>query len=162
MKFPFFIFIYQVNALQKCKPDNASFHPLRSTTNNRLVFFRPPPQADTCPYGPMCVYGFSVCRKVFDSEPSFRPGMQKPCTHLMRNNAHIHAQINFNARMHMKGIVHPTNHHIYTQTPAIVILQQSGEPNSQRRLYLPQCVHRNKRRQKKTSICSSVHSLFSL
>ena len=49
MKFPFFIFIYQVNALQKCKPDNASFHPLRSTTNNRLVFFRPPPQADTCP-----------------------------------------------------------------------------------------------------------------
>ena len=52
MKFPFFIFIYQVNALQECKPDNASFHPLRSTTNIRLVFSRPPPQAETCPYGP--------------------------------------------------------------------------------------------------------------
>ena len=62
--------------------------------------------------------------------------------------------------MHMKGIVHPTNHHIYTQTPAIVILQQSGEPNSQRRLYLPQCVHRNKRRQKDFNLLVRTQSVF--
>ena len=77
---------------------------------------------------------------IFDKEPSYRSRSQQAALQTTSQDAHIHPQIDFHARMKEKTVIRTAYHHIHSQG-ACIIQELASQKYPQDIGYTKQCLH---------------------